>query len=295
MKKAFTSKTAYNFKQLRNVFAKPDYFHSRLSCRESGVGLKESYYLDFRSKADFPGEFVDGIPILNYYGHMIFFPVTVANYFLGLLESPFDLSMKNDFVNLFNWYIDNTKEHLVQHKFDEKNFKNKAVWYSGLAQAMFLSVFIRATAKGYFQKSETDEIIEGLYQSFQHPAIASKTLKGFVEEYPVAENRVLNGYLFVVFAYYDYFIYTGDRMAFDQSLNIVLKEIDKYRMGIYWSFYDINIISSPFYHNLHIDMLRALFLLTSNEKLAHVEGKFRIGNKIKLIYLSIKVFQKLFW
>jgi len=293
MKKTFTNKATYNFRQLINVFSKPDYFHERLKCRESGIGLNESYYLDFRPKAAYPEEIDDGVPILDYYGQNIFFPVTVANYFLGLLEGPFEEFLKTDFNKLFIWYQENSENFLVQHKFDERNFKNKAIWYSGLAQAMFLSVFIRATAKGYYQKEEMESVIEGLYVSFKDPAIASQTVEGFVEEYPIAENRVLNGFLFVIFAYHDYYLYTGDRTAFDQSVEIVADRIHEYRVGLYWSRYDIRIFASPFYHKLHVDMLNALVMLTGNQKIAGIARKFRFGNKIKLIFLFFKVLEKL--
>ena len=86
---------------------------------------------------------------------------------------------------------------------------------------------------------------------------------------------VLNGWIFAFFGLYDMSLcdssYTNE---VEKAVRTLKKELNKYDNG-YWSLYDEKgMIASPFYHNLHIALLEALYVLTEDEIFKEYQEKF---------------------
>ena len=86
---------------------------------------------------------------------------------------------------------------------------------------------------------------------------------------------VLNGWIFAFFGLYDMSLcdssYTNE---VEKAVRKLKKELNKYDNG-YWSLYDEKgMIASPFYHNLHIALLEALYVLTEDEIFKEYQEKF---------------------
>lgn len=80
---------------------------------------------------------------------------------------------------------------------------------------------------------------------------------------------VMNGWIFAWFGLYDYVLVTGDNGKYKASLDSSTAALERLLPSFtssYWSMYDLaGNIASPFYHNLHIAQMQALYELTGSE------------------------------
>lgn len=86
-------------------------------------------------------------------------------------------------------------------------------------------------------------------------------------EYP-HRKAVFNGWIFAWWGLYDYVIVTKDRgnykKVLDNSLQSMIRMLPSFSNS-YWSIYDLeNRMASPFYHNLHVGLMQAMYELTGN-------------------------------
>lgn len=87
----------------------------------------------------------------------------------------------------------------------------------------------------------------------------------FLMEYTF-KGMVLNGSIFSWWGLYDYVLATHDfgiyKQALETTLNSLVKVLPCYK-GSFWSMYsEDGLIASPFYHNLHIAQMQAMYQLT---------------------------------
>lgn len=90
-------------------------------------------------------------------------------------------------------------------------------------------------------------------------------------EYP-HRKAVFNGWIFAWWGLYDYVVITKDKEKYsnvlDNSLQSIVKMLPSFSNS-YWSIYDLeNRMASPFYHNLHVAQMQAMYQLTGNETFA---------------------------
>lgn len=114
------------------------------------------------------------------------------------------------------------------------------------------------------------------FQAFLHPVenggIVAYDHDGlpFLEEFPHRHpySHVLNGFIYALWGVYDFSRYTRDGNAehlYEQGLESLKIALESYDVG-FWSRYDlfpsrlIN-VASPFYHQLHIAQLEALWFI----------------------------------
>lgn len=87
-------------------------------------------------------------------------------------------------------------------------------------------------------------------------------------EYP-HRKAVFNGWIFAWWGLYDYVFATKDKEWYKECLEKSLHTIEIFLPSFansYWSVYDLeNRIASPFYHNLHIAQMQAMYELTGHE------------------------------
>lgn len=270
------------------VFYKPDsanYWHTFTPCNITKPPESlNSYYLNFLVKADYPGKFdTDEIPLFSS-GEipLQYHPVVVCQYALGLFEklnSPELKSEKNDekFLKQAEWLVkkavDENNGALWYFNFDVLRYKLKSPWISAMAQGEAISVLLRAykitndvrflrTAEKALSPFEIDIRHGGVLGKFKNVI--------FYEEYPSEKfSGVLNGFIFSLFGLYDLMLLNNSKAEKLFNTGIAgLIELIKYYDLNYWSRYDLYDYpmenpASFTYHSLHVEQLKALFILTN--------------------------------
>lgn len=204
-------------------------------------------------------------------GEEVEFSIEIFQYGLGAYDL-YLLEKKRVYLEKFkqaiDWAIKNQLENgawiTFAHRHPEAPF-------SAMAQGEGISLLLR----GY------KEFGEEKYLNSAHKAISFMLLpleKGgttlykendeiFLKEY-THKPIVLNGWIFAIFGLYDYVKITkNERVDFvlKYTLNTLKKNLKYFDNG-YWSKYDIeNMITSPFYHKLHIAQLEVLFEITNDQ------------------------------
>ena len=88
---------------------------------------------------------------------------------------------------------------------------------------------------------------------------------------------VLNGWIFALFGLYDLTLVCEEEKykdALQLTLNTLEKHLSDFDLG-YWSKYDMEkMITSPFYHKLHIAQLKALIMIEPNSVFSEIMVKF---------------------
>lgn len=270
-------------------------------------GELAGYFNDLTAKTQWTGEIDnEGIPVnILVNGRKIYFATTIVQKALGhwdcwLLGE--DDSHKEEFLRLCRWL-------LVQQ---DKN-GGWPVWstlglstaspYSAMTQGECISAFVRAwklTGDSEFVKGAR-KALELLCRPIEDggPAIYDGE-NLFLEETPeIPRSSILNGWIFTLFGLYDFWLAFGDKDVWDvfiRSLSTLKRHLSVYDCG-YWSCYDWRgHLASPFYHNLHISQLTALFMIDEDPVIAKqrdqwVEYRNRWSNRTKAFI--IKALQKL--
>jgi hypothetical protein len=258
------------------------YFYQRLPFRTAK--LAENYYLKFSGKAHYKLFDETGIPLVMYHGKMIYFPVTIANYFLGKLES--GSFNEVDCKNILRFLKESSDYNgLIHHDFDELNFGNRKVWYSHLAQSMFYSLLIRMELAGYQVPSNYLGLLED--SLFQNDIYR----RGVFVEYPAVEDQPQNGQMYGMFALLDMYhlkripeevLNFHMNISYDLALSLI------HPLG--WTYYSKFRVSSPFYHRLHLDMYRVLLEYDNRFKSLYLRGL--LGFLFYPYFLTKKIIQK---
>lgn len=143
--------------------------------------------------------------------------------------------------------------------------------YGAMAQGEGASLLIRAYADtGNIEYlNAAQKAIDFMLMDIENSGTTSYSGDGVIFlEYP-HRKAVLNGWIFAWWGLYDYVIVTKDIAQYKNSLDNSLFTIEKLLPSFansYWSVYDLeNRIASPFYHNLHIAQMQAMYELTGHE------------------------------
>lgn len=111
---------------------------------------------------------------------------------------------------------------------------------------------------------------------------------------------VMNGWIFAWWGLYDYVLTTNDtsvyKKALDSSCNSLVSCLSQFK-NWYWSKYDLGgMMASPFYHNLHIAQMQAMYELTGEKIFDHYAKRWRKQQKnpfCKSLAFVRKAIQKL--
>ena len=115
-----------------------------------------------------------------------------------------------------------------------------------------------------------------------------------LQEFSGTSESVLNGYIFAIYGLHDYYLFTGHKSYFNESINTLSNFINQYQF-FNWSYYSLTKThASSFYHKLHIEMMDSLFHLTSNPIFNKQKKVWKKGLKFRIMYILIKSIQKLF-
>lgn len=304
------------------IFYNPNlanYWHTITPCNIiNPTKSLDKYYLDFSVKANYLGEFdKNGIPLFGF-GKEIplqHHPVVICQYALGLYEKLHQLNYEDEkyiekFLKQAEWLVNsavyNNNSALWFFNFDVQRYKLKSPWISAMAQGEAISVLLRAY--GITNNKKYLQISENALSPFECNINNGGVLNSFnssliYEEYPSEKaSGVLNGFIFALFGLYDLKLLNNskaEKLFSDGFLNLL--ELLKFYDLNYWSRYDLYDYplenpASFTYHSLHVEQLKALYILTSEIKIkAYIEkwennlkGKFNktkaLINKTRYLY-----------
>jgi len=243
------------------------------------------YYMTFREKADYVASLDDhGVPMLDYHGTIgrQYNPIAVAQYGLGNFNLYFaeqDQERKRKMLVAADWLVANLEPNahglkVWHHKFNwEYRSTLVAPWYSGLAQGQGISLLLRAhKITGDIRYKDA---AMAAYESFRHDVEHGGVLfyqdeDVWIEEYLVTPpTHILNGFIWALWGVADIFDATSApdiKVFYDCCVQTLLRNLGKYDTG-YWSLYEqsgtrLPMITSAFYHELHIVQLRLMYQMT---------------------------------
>ena len=247
-----------------------------------------------------------GIPIHRLAnGECVYFPTAVAQYGLGaydvwLLKG--DREAYNAFLRCADWLLN-----------DQDKMGGWLVWsrirmtqrcpYSAMTQGEGASLLYRAgleTGDVRFNHAASRAIDLMLKPINEGGTSRYEQEKLILEECPhITPSAILNGWIFAIFGLYDGVLVTKRqdwREFLQNTINTLEIELRCYDAG-YWSYYDrAGRLASPFYHDLHINLLKVLAKLAGREVfllMAECWNRYR-ENKVFCVRAFItKAYQKL--
>jgi hypothetical protein len=259
------------------------YFYQRLKFRTSKY-LK-NYYLDFSGKSNY--DFFDeyDLPVVNYHGQVITFPVTTINYFLGTLDSN---CWSNYHTNKLNEFlkVNSSENGLLAHDFDERNWGNKRIWFSSLPQSMLFSLICR------LESLNLSGCVLSKEKAFSLMLRSEIYNEKIFYEYPAIKSQPQNGQLFgclaILDAYHNNLI---DKKFLIGILNASYNLCRSQQSFWGWTLYNNNKLASPFYHFLHIDLYKVVEFYDKRFFLLRIIAQFAI-----IFYpfaVAIKLYEKI--
>ena len=281
------------------------------------------YYIDLnRSLGEDFSEYEfsrEGIPLTRFHRKSDWRhnPITVCQYGLHHFNKYLtkqDERSKEIFLIQANWLVEKAEQgannsKVWYYRIDIPFYRISAPWVSGMAQGEALSVLLRAhQLMGKQKYLDTARAAWKIFHvSVQDGGVISyfPDNRPIIEEYPSTElmTGVLNGFISAIFGVYDFAQYMDDRQADQFFLKLVdsLKHnLDCYDCG-YWSYYDQKPpirLTSKAYHRFHIEQLKALYEITSDEIFKNYGDRWRSylnSSKCNLKWMVRKIHQKLFY
>lgn len=242
------------------------------------------YYNNMKEKVTMMPELLDNdnLPSLELEnGQSVYFPVAIFQYGLGAYDlyiETKDNKYKRKFLQCANWALDNQDNYGRWNNFF---YIFPDTPYSAMAQGEAVSLLIRA-----YKESGVDKYFIAAQKGIKF--MISPMEEGGVSEYMgnniifreyTNQQTVLNGWIFAWFGLYDYVLCTSDKeykKILENSLNAIINYLPRFRCS-YWSIYSLDgKIASPFYHNLHIALMQALYQLTDEKIFESYAEKWRM-------------------
>lgn len=247
----------------------------------------------------------DRLPEVNTATTKILFPVAVFQYGLGAYDlylASGDKMYERKFLQCANWALDVQDS---QGRWNNFFFYRPETPYGAMAQGEGASLLIRAY-KHTLEVNYLDAALRALKFMLLPLELGGTTKyengESYLMEYTF-KGMVLNGAIFAWWGLYDYVTLTGDREemydAMLSTLHSIIHVLPQFKSKL-WSMYSLDgLISSPFYHNLHIAQMQAMYKLTEKpifDEYAKlwIKRQNNILNKsLAFIYKSIqKIFEK---
>lgn len=244
-------------------------------------GVLSGYFNDLTGKTDWKGLLDDnGIPVIQLQdGSVHHFPTTIIQKALGhydrflLQQDPWHSA---EFLRLCDW-LAGAQDGKGGWQVGRVLSLQPGLHYSAMPQGEAVSALVRAWK--YTQDARYREAAVKAYDLMLTPleqgGTASVGRDGalYLEECPgYGKNTILNGWIFALFGIHDMHLATGEgryREAFDRSLRTLCASLKGFDSGR-WSYYDERRrLASPFYHQLHICQLSALYQVSRDTTVLH--------------------------
>ncbi len=193
----------------------------------------------------------------------VHFPIAIFQYGLGAYDLYLQTESKiyiSQFQKCVAWAIENQEESGAWNNFGfvQPNFPYSSMC-QGEGASLLLRAYVSTDNKMYLDAAE--KAIEFMLKPIEEGGTAKYTEKSlYLYEY-TDKPCVLNGWIFSIFGLYDICLATNEkkyRIALEKTVETLKNTLPQFDNG-YWSKYDVgDIITSPFYHKLHIAQMEAL-------------------------------------
>lgn len=214
-------------------------------------------------------------------GAEVLFPTAVFQYGLGaydlyLLEKQ-DVFLKK-FKLMAEWALNNQEENGAWNNFF---YIYPEAPYSAMAQGEGASLLIRAYNEFGEEKylSAAKKAINFMLTPIEDGGTTLYQEKDIIFQEFTHRCTVLNGWIFALFGLYDYIVISNDAQAKDvleRTLFCIKAKLNEFDNG-YWSMYNTEgMITSPFYHSLHIAQLNVLYDLFEIESFKEYANRWTV-------------------
>lgn len=262
----------YQIKRWYNMLMGKSVWHVNQDIGKSFIrGEIRGYYNNLTEKVTKMPELLENDDMPRLYlegGKYTYFPVAIFQYGLGCYDLYLQ-SKEERFINKFMqcamWAIEHQDE---KGRWNNFSHYSPEMPYGSMAQGEGASLLVRAYLHTHEQKYlfASQRALDYMLLPIEAGG-TTKYVEGdaFLMEYTF-KGMVLNGSIFSWWGLYDYVSVIGDRGIYEEALNCTLKSLikalPKFKCA-YWSMYsEDGLLASPFYHNLHIAQMQAMFELT---------------------------------
>jgi heparosan-N-sulfate-glucuronate 5-epimerase len=263
----------------------------------------KGYYNDLTEKVTKDPNFNEiKLPILRTEsGTDILFPIAIFQFGLGAYDLLL-MKQENIYLEKFKICVDWAYENQLSNgSWSNFFFDQPDAPYSSMAQGEGASLMVRAYIE--FKDEKYLLAAKKAICFMLTPIEAGGTAKYNNDEVYLQEftnkSTVLNGWIFSIFGLYDYIKIVNDEWIIDtynRSIQTMVKHLGDFDNG-YWSKYDIdNMITSPFYHKLHIAQLKVMYEITGEFIFKEYSERWMSYNKKtknRIRSYCVKVMQKL--
>lgn len=275
-----------------------------------------AYYQDFTSaiyhiKNDSMGKFdTRGIPYLIEGNREYYSVVYIIQYGLILhdlvLKGVNIQENKTILSKLIDWLIENSedyKDSIVWRSEENTHYHLEKGWISAMYQGQAISFFLRMSQ--LFNEPKYIPFSEKIYAYFKYDysegGVKRVDSDGYIwlEEYPTnPPSYVLNGFIYSIMGVLDLHRVTGNKDAkllYESCISTVKNNIHKYDLT-YWTRYDQlkqELVSYYYQKNVHIPLVRILFLLTNDKIFQTLDEKWTKQLNSKYIYFFVKIMYRI--
>jgi len=227
-------------------------------------------------------------------------PVSIVQFALGTLQlgQPERLPLVAEVVAWIERTVDS--EGRIPYRFAMPHtFRLEPPWYSALAQGEATSLLVRAAVA--LDSPGLLELAARVAQpllDLASPLVAATAEGPVLQEYPTEPPaHVLNGWITALWGLHDLARAAGQSTAvtraaadaFAAGARTVAARIERYRLPLAWSRYDLYPhrlpnVASPFYHRLHVGHLRRLDELAPDRRLSDVADEWERALRRPLPY-----------
>jgi heparosan-N-sulfate-glucuronate 5-epimerase len=187
---------------------------------------------------------------------------------------------------------------LWQYEVDVPKFRQRAPWYSCMAQGQAASAFVRAhiaTEEDVWAEAALSAV-QPLVADGERLRLVTATPDGPALEEATTNppSRILNGWIFALWGLWDVAVGLGDadsRALFDESAKALARMLSQYDVG-WWTRYSLfppvaPDLAKPFYHTLHVTQMSALLDMTGTAVFADAAERWsaydRLTNRVRAV------------
>jgi heparosan-N-sulfate-glucuronate 5-epimerase len=209
---------------------------------------------------------------------------------------------KQILLKLIDWLTGNCeefKDSIVWRSEENTHYHLKKGWISAMYQGQAISFFLRMSQ--LFNEPKYIEFSEKIFAYFRYDYNEGGAKRidanGYLwfEEYPTnPPSYVFNGFVYTIFGILDYFRVTKNedaKLVYDKCISTLTNNIHKYDLW-YWSRYDQlkqELVSYYYQKNVHIPLVKILYLLTENPIFNTLEIKWekQLNSRFNRIIVKI--------
>lgn len=212
-------------------------------------------------------------------GKEVEFPISILQYALGC----YDLYLQSKdslYLRKFFSCVDWTFKHQTEvGSFDSFSFLYPDAPHSAMCQGEAASVLLRAWVQSSDERYllAAKKSIDFMLNSKEEGGTSLYENEGICLLEYTNLPCVMNGWIFALFGLFDLSLAIPCeqyKKAFLKSVKLLKEYLPRFDNG-YWSMYDVGgKIASPFYHNLHIAQMQALYAITREEIFNEYANRF---------------------